>query len=135
MSTSDVEPPLRDATPQEMRTLGHPLRLRILRLTLDQPMTNKELARRLGRDPGTVLHHVKRLVAGGFLAADPVRDEVLEAGADSSISALRLGVRLRKADLAELRRQIHALGDEYAQRDDPKGEPIGILAVVHRRRP
>ena len=56
-----------------MRTLGHPLRLRILRLTLDHPMTNKELARRLRRDPGTVLHHVKRLVDGGFLAADPVR--------------------------------------------------------------
>ncbi len=66
---------------------------------------------------------------------EAVRDEVLEAGADSSISALRLGVRLRKSDLAELRRQIHALGDEYARRDDPKGEPIGILAVVHRRRP
>ena len=158
MSTSQEEPPLRDATPQEMRTLGHPLRLRILRLTLDQPMTNKELARRLGRDPGTVLHHVKRLVAGGFLAADPVRtgkrgaierpyrstgkswevrmapsthhtaavmeavrDEVLEAGADSSISALRLGVRLRKSDLAELRRQIHALGDEYARAGRPEG--------------
>ena len=172
MSTSQDEPPLRDATPQEMRTLGHPLRLRILRLTLDHPMTNKELARRLRRDPGTVLHHVKRLVDGGFLAADPVRTgkrgaierpvsghrqvvgsahgaqhpprggrdrggpgEVLEAGADSSISALRLGVRLRKSDLAELRRQIHALGDEYAERDDPKGEPIGILAVIHKRRP
>lgn len=172
MSISQEEPPLRDATPQEMQTLGHSLRLRILRLTLDQPMTNKELAGRLGRDPGTVLHHVRRLVAGGFLAAEPVRtgkrgaierpyratgkswavrmapsthhtaavieavrDEIVEAGPDSSLSTLRLGVRLQKSDLAELRRRIHALGDEFAERDDPKGEPIGILAVIHRRRP
>ena len=172
MSTSQPEPTLRDATPEEMRTLGHPLRLRILRLALDQPITNKELARRLGRDPGTVLHHVRRLVDGGFLAAEPVRTgkrgaierpyratgkswevrmapsshhtaavmeavraEVLEGGQDSAISTLRLGVRLRKADLAELRRRIHALGDEFAERDDPKGEPVGILAVIHRRRP
>jgi hypothetical protein len=66
---------------------------------------------------------------------EAVRAEILEAGADSSISTLRLGVRLRKSDLAELRRQIHALGDEYAERDDPKGEAIGILAVIHKRRP
>ena len=43
-----------------MRTLGHPLRLRILRLTLDRALTNKEIAERLDRDPGTILHHVKR---------------------------------------------------------------------------
>lgn len=172
MSTSQPEPPLRDATPGEMRTLGHPLRLRILRLTLDQPMTNRELARRLGRDPGTVLHHVRRLVDGGFLAAEPIRTgrrgaierpyratgkswavrmapsahhtaavieavraEILETGAQSAVSTLRLGVRLRKADLADLRRRIHALGDEFAERDDPKGDPIGILAVIHHRRP
>src|SRR6187397_1377017 len=63
----------RDATPQEMRALGHPLRWRILRLTLDRPLTNKQIAERLGRDPGTVLHHVRELVRTGFLAADDVR--------------------------------------------------------------
>lgn len=57
-----------------MRALAHPLRLRILRLTLDAPMTNKQLAERLGKDPGTVLHHVRTLVRNGFLAADPVRE-------------------------------------------------------------
>jgi hypothetical protein len=119
-----------------------------------------------------VLHHVRRLVDGGFLAAEPlrtgkrgaierpyrstgkswqvrmapsthhtaaaieaVRAEVLEAGPDSSISTLRLGVRLRPADVADLRRRIRALGDEFAKRDDPKGQPIGILAVIHKRQP
>ena len=66
-------PPERDATPTEMRALAHPLRLRILRATLNRAMTNKQIAERLRRDPGTVLHHVRVLVAGGFLAAEPIR--------------------------------------------------------------
>lgn len=155
-----------------MRALAHPLRLRILRLALNQPMTNRELAERLGRDPGTVLHHVRTLVRGGFLAADPVREgrrgalerpyratgkswqvritpsadhlvsvidavreEILEAGPDATLSSMRLGVRLRPDDLAELRRRIRKLGDEFVGRDDPEGEPVGILALAHRRRP
>jgi DNA-binding MarR family transcriptional regulator len=56
-----------------MRALAHPLRWRILRITLDKPLTNKEIAERLGRDPGTTLHHVRLLEREGFLAADPVR--------------------------------------------------------------
>jgi DNA-binding transcriptional ArsR family regulator len=155
-----------------MRALAHPLRLRILRLTLDQALTNKELAERLERDPGTVLHHVRTLVKGGFLVAegvregrrgalerpyrstgkswmvrmapstdhtvsviDAVRDEILEAGTDAALSTLRLGVRLGEDDVAELRRRIRLLGDEFEARGRPDGEPIGILAVVHRRRP
>jgi DNA-binding CsgD family transcriptional regulator len=63
----------RRATPEEARALAHPLRMRILRLCLDRALTNKQLADRLGRDPGTVLHHVRTLVATGFLAAEEVR--------------------------------------------------------------
>ena len=154
-----------------MRALAHPLRLRILRLTLNQPMTNRQLADRLDRDPGTVLHHVRMLVRGGFLAAQPVRegkrgalerpyratgkswqvritpsadhlvsvmdavrDEILEAGTDATLSSMRLGVRLLPEDLAELRRRIRQLGDDFVWRDHPDGEPVGILAPAHRRR-
>jgi hypothetical protein len=56
-----------------MRALANPLRLRILRLCLDQAFTNQELATRLGRDPGTTLFHVRALVAQGFLAAEAER--------------------------------------------------------------
>jgi DNA-binding transcriptional ArsR family regulator len=155
-----------------MRALAHPLRLRILRLTLDRPLTNKQIAQRLGRDPGTVLHHVRVLVANGFLAAEPVRagqrgalerpyratgkswrirmrphegytasvleavrDEVLEAEPRTPLAMVRLGVRLGADDLAELRQRISDLGDEFEPRDDPAGEPIGILAFAYRRRP
>jgi predicted ArsR family transcriptional regulator len=63
----------RPATLEESRALANPLRLRILRLCLDRALTNKELAARLGRDPGTVLHHVRVLLATGFLRAEAVR--------------------------------------------------------------
>jgi DNA-binding transcriptional ArsR family regulator len=56
------------------RALASPLRMRILRLALHEPRTNKELADELGVNPGTLLHHVRSLVANGFLrAAEPRR--------------------------------------------------------------
>jgi predicted ArsR family transcriptional regulator len=154
-----------------MRALGHPMRWRILRLTLDKPLTNKQIAERLDRDPGTVLHHVRELVRTGFLAPDDVRvgkrgalerpyratgkswrlrlvpnagatvsimdaarEELLEAGPDAVAATLRLGVRLKADDVAALKAALSALGDDYSRRDDPAGEPIGIVAVVHRRK-
>ena len=63
----------RPATDAEARALASAVRLRILRLCLDQPLTNKELAARLDRNPASVLHHVRTLVDTGFLAAEPER--------------------------------------------------------------
>lgn len=61
------------ATRAEARALAHPLRLRILRLCLDEAMTNRELADRLRQQPATVLYHVRTLVRTGFLVAQPER--------------------------------------------------------------
>ncbi len=63
----------RPATTAEAKALGHPLRLRILRLCLTRELTNRELADRLDTNPGTVLHHVRTLVDAGLLVAAPVR--------------------------------------------------------------
>jgi predicted ArsR family transcriptional regulator len=57
----------RPATPAEAKALAHPVRQRIVRLCGTGERTNKELADRLDRDPATVLHHVRLLVATGFL--------------------------------------------------------------------
>lgn len=63
----------RKSTADEAAALSSDLRLRILRMTDAHPLTNKELAQRLGKDPATTLHHVRKLVANGFLEALPVR--------------------------------------------------------------
>ena len=53
--------------------MGSALRLRILRLCLDTPLTNKQIAEALGRDPASVLYHVRRLVEAGFLVPGQAR--------------------------------------------------------------
>lgn len=55
------------------RALSSPLRLRVLRLCLFEPRTNKELAELVGINPGTMHHHVRTLVETGFLAEQPAR--------------------------------------------------------------
>ncbi|HVQ93832.1 MAG TPA: winged helix-turn-helix domain-containing protein [Mycobacteriales bacterium] len=63
----------RAPTLEESRALAHPVRLRIIRELQDGPLTNNELAQRLGRGKATVLHHVRALLDTGFVAALPPR--------------------------------------------------------------
>lgn len=70
---AEVAAPLDAETEADARALASVVRMRILRLCLDEPSTNKEIAEQLGKDPATVLHHVRTLVDRGFLAAQPVR--------------------------------------------------------------
>lgn len=71
--TRQADPERRPATRGEARALAHPLRLRILRLCLDEALTNRELADRLAEDPATVLYHVRTLVRNGFLSREEER--------------------------------------------------------------
>jgi predicted ArsR family transcriptional regulator len=57
----------RQATDEEARALASALRLRILRICLNEARTNQEIAQVLGRDPASILHHIRTLVRTGFL--------------------------------------------------------------------
>lgn len=57
----------------DARALASVLRMRILRLCLDDALTNQEIAARLGLPPANTYHHVRTLVRRGFLAAQPER--------------------------------------------------------------
>jgi DNA-binding transcriptional ArsR family regulator len=63
----------RPADEAEAKAMASPLRLRILRIALHEPRTNKEIAEALGRNPASVLHHVRTLVDTGFLIEQPRR--------------------------------------------------------------
>jgi len=63
----------RPASRTEAAALASAVRLRIIRLTAKRALTNKEIAGRLGKDPATTLYHVRKLVAAGFLVAQPER--------------------------------------------------------------
>lgn len=71
---ADASPaPERPTSPEHLRALTHPLSWRILRLCLDEPWTNQQLAERLGVPPATLLRRVRALTEGGFLVAEPPR--------------------------------------------------------------
>ena len=73
LSVSAVDARRSRATILQAKAAAHPLRLRILRLCGQQPMTNKQLADRLDSQPGTTLYHVRLLVEAGLLEPAPIR--------------------------------------------------------------
>jgi DNA-binding transcriptional ArsR family regulator len=113
----------RAATVAEARALAHPDRLRIIRLTYDEELTNAELAARLGRDPATTLHHVRTLVDTGFLEALPVRRgprgsrerPYRSTGKSWAMDVDGTGIDINAAMLGAFQAEIAATGPE--QRD------------------
>jgi DNA-binding transcriptional ArsR family regulator len=57
------------STPEQLKALGHPLRMQTFELLneSDTPLTNRELASRLGVDPGHLHFHVKMLLHAGLI--------------------------------------------------------------------
>ena len=55
--------------PDQLKALGHPLRLRVLEVLgeNDEELTNRELAQRLGVDPGHLHFHVRMLLNAGLI--------------------------------------------------------------------
>jgi DNA-binding transcriptional ArsR family regulator len=55
--------------PEQLKALGHPLRLRVLQVLGDEEaaLTNRELAERLGVDPGHLHFHVRMLMRAGLI--------------------------------------------------------------------
>ena len=55
---------------EQLKALGHPLRLKVLEMLGDEgnePLTNRELAQKLGVDPGHLHFHVKMLLRAGLI--------------------------------------------------------------------
>jgi len=56
--------------PEHLKALGHPLRVRVLEMLGqegDWQLTNRELAQRLGVDPGHLHFHVRMLLKAGLI--------------------------------------------------------------------
>ena len=102
----------RRATDEEARALASALRMRILRVCLHEAHTNKEIAATLGKDPATILHHVRRLVDTGFLEAQPVRRGTRGS---REIPYLATGKSWRLETPAKDRVLVDAFLDEIAQ--------------------
>lgn len=93
--------------PEQLKALGHPLRLRVLELLSGTPaeqLTNRELAARLGVDPGHLHFHVRMLLKAGLVALAPER-----RGREKPYRAVALSIRVGPELLASgLTTDVHS---------------------------
>jgi DNA-binding transcriptional ArsR family regulator len=99
--------------PEQLKALGHPLRLKVLQVLgeSEQPMTNRELAARLSVDPGHLHFHVRMLHRAGLIELasaggreKPYRPVAKHFNVAQEIRATGLASELQAAQLRELQR-------------------------------
>ena len=100
MSSTELQDVLELDNPEQLKALGHPLRLKVLQAlgAADRPLTNRDLAARLAVDPGHLHFHVRMLHRAGLI-------ELVEAGGREKpyrpvAKQLRVGPEIRATGLA-----------------------------------
>jgi DNA-binding transcriptional ArsR family regulator len=109
---------------EQLKALGHPLRLKVLQVLgdSDEPLTNRDLAERLAVDPGHLHFHVRMLHRAGLIELAPGSGREkpyrpvakhIKVGPASRAAGLASG--LQAAQLRELQRgfELHAAGGEF----------------------
>jgi DNA-binding transcriptional ArsR family regulator len=106
--------------PEQLKALGHPLRIKVLQALSekDEALTNRELAARLGVDPGHLHFHVRmlnragliELAPGGRGREKPYRSVAAHLRIAPEFRAAGLTGELQTAMLEEIRRGWEAFG-------------------------
>ena len=117
MSTPNPEHQVQDVVevdrPEQLKALGHPLRLKVLQVLGDaeQPLTNRELAARLSVDPGHLHFHVRMLHRAGLIELaevagreKPYRPIAKHFKVGQEVRATGLASEMQSAQLRELQR-------------------------------
>ena len=117
MSTPEPTQEIRDVLeverPEQLKALGHPLRLKVLQVLGDspKPLTNRELAARLSVDPGHLHFHVRMLQRAGLIELasstgreKPYRPVAKHFKVGAEVRATGLASDLQGAQLRELQR-------------------------------
>jgi DNA-binding transcriptional ArsR family regulator len=99
--------------PEQLKALGHPLRLKVLQVLGDAevPLTNRDLAERLSVDPGHLHFHVRMLYRAGLIELaegsgreKPYRPVAKHLKVGPEIRATGLASELQAAQLREVQR-------------------------------
>jgi DNA-binding transcriptional ArsR family regulator len=111
--TSTMREVLEIEHPEQLKALGHPLRLKVLQVlgASDEPLTNRELAAHLAVDPGHLHFHVRMLHRAGLIELAPAegrekpyRPVAKHFKVGPEIRAAGLATELQAAQLRELQR-------------------------------
>jgi predicted ArsR family transcriptional regulator len=119
----------RRATEAEAKAVASAIRLRILRVCLDEPLTNQEIAGRLGANPATTLYHVRRLVDTGFLAPQTERRGTRGAREIPYLATGKSWTLDFRNSRADGQAMIDAFLQEMALVENPGEIPISRLAL------
>lgn len=125
--------------PEQLKALGHPLRLRILEMLgqeSDEPLTNRDLADRLGVDPGHLHFHVRMLLRAGLIALaeggrgrqKPYRAVACTVRVPSALLSSALSDTVQAAMLSEVERGWAAYGPE----GDFRGAQVTVRIAPER---
>lgn len=95
---------------------------------LERPYRSTGLSMRLAWDTAESPELLQRIEIATLHA---VRAELIEAGPGAIRDEFRGTVRLRPQVRRELTDRMHALLAEFASRDDPDGEPLSLLWIMH----
>jgi DNA-binding transcriptional ArsR family regulator len=115
----DVAEILQIERPEQLKALGHPLRLKVLQVLADSdgPLTNRELAARLSVDPGHLHFHVRMLNRAGLIELvesagreKPYRPVAKHFKVGPEIRAAGLATELQAAQLREVQRAFDLFG-------------------------
>jgi DNA-binding transcriptional ArsR family regulator len=125
--------------PEQLKALGHPLRVRVLEMLGQEgewQLTNRELAQRLGVDPGHLHFHVRMLLKAGLieLADDGAgREKPYRAVAKTFRVAPELlasgGARDIQAAMIDQVQRAHAL---YSEKGEFRGAQLELRLSLPR---
>jgi DNA-binding transcriptional ArsR family regulator len=93
--------------PEQLKALGHPLRLRVLEMLgeTEAAMSNRELAQKLGVDPGHLHFHVRMLLKAGLIQ-QVVSAKGREKPYRSAAKTLKVAPELVSAGASELQATV-----------------------------
>jgi DNA-binding transcriptional ArsR family regulator len=121
--------------PDQLKALGHPLRLRVLETLgeTDEALSNRELAQRLGVDPGHLHFHVRMLLRAGLINQVPT-DKGREKPYRAAAKTLKVAPELVSLGASSL--QLAVMDDlQRAQAEYATDGKFRFVRVVVRMEP
>jgi len=126
--------------PEQLKALGHPLRLRVLEeLGADtEALTNRELALRLGVDPGRLHFHVRMLHKAGLIERTD-GGQRREKPYRSAAKAIRVAPELTSAGLsgslhAAMLDEVQRAFTKFAEQGRFRGAQVTVRLPLEKAR-
>lgn len=124
------------STVEQIQALGHPVRQHVLRLLTREPMTNKQMATRIGIPPGKLHFHVRELERAGLIEIVEERpkggviEKYYRAVAHNFTGGLLVG-EAQAGNVEMFGSALDAARQEYARAVERYGHTPPITSLIH----